>query len=46
MEREECKRDYEEKKLDMSIDKCDRCQFKYQCRFMIMAYDEVVEGTD
>lgn len=44
MEKIQCQKDFENQKLVMSEDKCDSCEYKYECKFMQMAMSEVVEG--
>ena len=46
MVKPECKEDYENKRLEMSDEKCDPCPYKYQCLYMAIAMDEIVNGDD
>ena len=46
MEKQECRNDYEEKKLVMSESKCSSCPFRYECKFMNIAMDEVLCGDE
>ena len=44
-EKEECIKEAEERKLIMSEEKCGECEFRYDCRFMQAAMNEVVYGS-
>ena len=44
MEKPECKVDFDNHNLLMSDEKCGDCPYKYECRYMAMAMDEVVYG--
>lgn len=45
-EKKQCFDDYENDGLMMSDEKCGDCEYKYTCRFMQIAMDEVVYGFD
>jgi hypothetical protein len=44
MEKEECKKESEIHGLVMSDEKCKKCPYLYECRFMFEAMQEVVYG--
>lgn len=44
MEKEECKKESENHWLVMSDEKCKKCPYLYECRFMFEAMQEVVYG--
>lgn len=46
MEKPECVSDYEKHDLNMSDQKCEKCPYLYECRFMLMAMNDVVYGDD
>ena len=46
MEDPRCRCDYENKMLVISDEKCGKCPFKYQCKYLLMATDDVVYGGD
>ena len=43
-EREECVMDYKNHNLIMWDDKCKLCHCYYTCRFLQMAYDDIIYG--
>ena len=44
--REECGKEFDERKLVLSDEKCRGCEYLYLCPFMAQAMDEVVYGDD
>ncbi len=44
MEKEECKKEYENHGLVMSEEKCNKCPYLYECCFMFEVMQEVVYG--
>lgn len=44
--RDECDKDFAERKLEMSENKCGACQYKYLCPFLAREMDDVVNGDD
>ena len=43
-EKEECQRDYEQKRLVMSNEKCKNCDCYYKCCFVAWEMDSIVNG--
>lgn len=43
-EKPECTKDYEQKQLIMSDNKCKQCEYYYTCRFMMMEMEAVING--
>ena len=46
MEKQECLDDFEQKKLEMSDEKCKPCEHYYECKFIAWAFDDIVNGSD
>lgn len=44
MEKSECVSDYEKRNLVMTDDKCNNCQYLYECRFMVAEMEDVTFG--
>ena len=44
MEKEKCMKDFEDKKLKMSDEKCRKCPFKYSCVYIVMNMHGVING--
>lgn len=44
--KEECDKDYSEKNLEMSDEKCSSCEYFNTCRYQLIALNEIVYGTD
>lgn len=42
--KDECDKDFAEKKLELSDEKCGQCEYLYLCPYMSKAMDEVVNG--
>ena len=42
--KDECDKEFAEKKLVLSDEKCKQCEYLYFCPFMSQAVDEVVNG--
>lgn len=43
--KQSCIDDYFDGHLNMTDEKCNDCEYRYSCSFMISAYNDVVEGT-
>jgi radical SAM protein with 4Fe4S-binding SPASM domain len=44
--KDECDKDFSEKKLELSDEKCNSCQYLYWCPYMAMAMYDIVNGDD
>ena len=44
MEKTECTKDYQNRELVMSDEKCKECQYLYECRFMFQEMNAVIYG--
>ena len=44
MEKQECKEAYENHNLIMCNEKCNNCQYLYECRYMIAEIDDILGG--
>jgi radical SAM protein with 4Fe4S-binding SPASM domain len=44
--KDECDKEFAEKKLELTDEKCNSCQYLYLCPYMAMAMDDVVNGDD
>lgn len=42
--KDECDKDFAEKKLELSEEKCGQCEYLYLCPYMARAMEEVIEG--
>lgn len=42
--KDECDKDYAEKKLELSDEKCKACEFYYKCKYIFWSYEDVVYG--
>ena len=42
--KDECDKDFAEKKLELSEEKCGQCEYCYLCPYMARAMNDVVEG--
>lgn len=46
MEKQECLKDYEQKKLIMTDEKCEKCENIHQCKFYAWEMYDIVNGSD
>ena len=44
--KDECDKDFAERKLELSDEKCNSCPYLYLCPYMARAMDDVVNGDD
>ena len=44
--KDECDKDFAERKLEMSDEKCGQCEYLYVCPFMSQEMNDIVNGDD